>query len=160
MRLLFKPTFRTIVVAAVLIVTGSGCFLKPTEHSKHGPIHDYARDGNLALVTEDLATNSADLNLPDDAGLTPLHLATLHCHTNVVTFLLEKHAKVNLASDDGTTPLHLAAQEGCLDVLIELLAHDAKVNPRDNQNRTPLARAEAWHQDQAADFLRNHGGIK
>jgi ankyrin repeat protein len=160
MRLTLQISFRAIILVATLSIACSGCFLKPTEHSKHSPIHDYARDGDLFSVTQDLATNRDDLNLPDDAGLTPLHLATLHCHTNIVAFLLSSHAKVNLASKDGSTALHFAAQEGCLNVMTELLEANAEVNVRDNQHRTPLDRAESWTQKPAADLLREHGGIE
>ena len=151
---------RLAVLATTLALTCSGCFLGPTKHSQHRPIHDYARDGNLSLVVQDLATNRNDLNLPDDTGLTPLHLATLHCHTNVVAFLLTSHVKVNQASKDGSTALNFAAQEGCLNVMTELLEANAEVNVRDNQHRTPLDRAESWNQKLAADLLREHGGIK
>ncbi len=75
-----------------------------------------------------LATNSHDLNLPDDAERTPLHLAATHCHTNVVVLLLDKGAKIDPRAEGGATPLHLAAQEGCVDVVNLLLAKGAKVN--------------------------------
>jgi ankyrin repeat protein len=149
-------------IAATLVIAGicAGCFLRPTQHSEHRPIHDFARDGNLTLVIQDLATNAADLNLPDDAGLTPLHLASLHCHTNVVAFLLQKGARVDATAEDDTTPLHLAAQEGCIDVATLLLKGGAKVNARDGERRTPLDRAEAWHKTNTVVWLKTQGGVE
>ena len=150
------------LILVTLIFAGicAGCFLRPIKHSDARPIHGFARDGNLSLVMQDLSTNPADLNLPDDAGLTPLHLASLHCHTNVVAFLLEKGARVDATAQDDTTPLHLAAQEGCLDVANLLIAGGAKVNARDAEHRTPLDRAEAWHQTNTVNWLKTQGGFE
>ena len=147
------------MLTAVLAIGCAGCFLIPTTHSIYRPIHEYAADGNVAAVAQDLATNSYDLNLPDDAGRTPLHLAATHCQTNVVALLLDKGAKINVKASGGATPLHLAAQEGCADVVKLLLDKGAKVNVRDDQGRTPLDRAMQWHQDAIAELIRQHGGL-
>jgi ankyrin repeat protein len=146
-------------LAIVLALVCQGCVLFH-KHSAYRPIHQYATAGDVAHVSDELSKNPSDLNLPDDAGLTPLHLAALHCHTNVVTLLLDKGAKVNPKGADGATPLHLAAQEGCANAVEELLAKGAKVNARDDQDRTPLKRAEQWHQSAIAEILRQHGGTE
>ena len=147
------------MLTAALAIACAGCFLIPPAHSKNRPIHEYAADGNVAAVAQDLATNSHDLNLPDDAERTPLHLAATHCHTNVVVLLLDKGAKIDPRAEGGATPLHLAAQEGCVDVVNLLLAKGAKVNARDDQGHTPLDRAVEWHRDAVAALIRQHGGL-
>jgi len=144
---------------AVFAFACEGCVLFH-KHSAYRPIHQYAIAGDAAGVAGELAKNSGDLNLPDDAGLTPLHLAALHCHTNVVALLLAKGAKVNPKGKDDATPLHLAAQEGCTDAVTMLLAKGANVNARDDQGRTPLKRAELWHRDAIAELLRQHGATE
>ena len=148
----------TLVLSATLIAFGNGCL--PPPHSSYRPIHQFAETGDAVAVAQDLATNSGDLNLPDDAGLTPLHLAANHCHTNVVMLLLNQGAKVNARAAGGATPLHLAAQEGCADAVTMLLAKGAKINARDDQGYTPLKRAELWHQDAVAQIIREHGGTE
>jgi ankyrin repeat protein len=110
-------------------------------------------------VAQDLATNSNDLNLPDDADRTPLHLAVIHCQTNVVLLLLDKGAKTNVKAAGGATPLHLAAQGLCPDVVVMLLKKGAMINARDNQGRTPLDRATQWHRDAIAELIRQNGGV-
>jgi ankyrin repeat protein len=142
--------------AACLVLT-AGCFHTPP-HSAYRPIHRYAIDGDAVGVAAELAKNPGDLNLPEDAGLTPLHLAAGHCRTNVVALLLDKGAKLNVKAQGGATPLHLAAQEGCADAVTMLLDKGANVNARDDQGRTPLKRAEEWHQEAVAQLLRGHGG--
>jgi ankyrin repeat protein len=159
MKTKFHTLIQTAMLTAALAVACAGCFLIPPSHSSYRPIHEYAADGNVTAVAQDIATNSHDLNLPDDAGRTPLHLAATHCHTNVVALLLDKGAKIDPRAAGGTTPLHLAAQGGCVEVVNLLLAKGAKVNARDDQNRTPLDRAMQWHQDAVAELIRQHGGL-
>lgn len=160
MKIKFRKPIQMAILTAALAIACAGCFLITPAHSTYRPIHEYAAAGNIAAVAQDLATNSHDLNLPDDAGRTPLHLAATHCHTNVVVLLLDKGAQIDPRAAGGTTPLHLAAQGGCVDVVNLLLAKGAKVNARDDQKRTPLVRAEQWHQDAIVQLLRAHGGIE
>lgn len=156
-----KKSLRTssyaLLLTGLLITFCDGCV---HEHSAYRPIHQYAKAGDAAHVAEELSAHPDQINLPDDAGLTPLHLAVLRCRTNVVGLLLSKGADVNRKGQGGPTPLHLAAQEGCIDAAKMLLAKGAKINPRDDQGRTPLVRAEQWHRDAIVQFLRQHGGTE
>jgi len=160
MKIKFHTPIRTAILTVALAIACAGCFLIPLSHSSYRPIHEFAASGNVAAVAQDLATNSCDLNLPDDAGRTPLHLAATHCRTDVVLLLLNKGARVDAKAVGGATPLHLAAQGGCADVVNLLLAKGAKVNARDDQKRTPLDRAVEWHQDAVVQLLRQHGGTE
>jgi ankyrin repeat protein len=148
-----------VVILTVLITFCDGCILFH-KHSAYRSIHEYAIAGDAAHVAADLESHPNDLNLLDDGGLTPLHLAVLHCHTNVVDLLLKNGADVNHEGKDNETPLHLAAQEGCIDAVSMLLEKGANVNPHDRQRRTPLTRAKQWHQDVTVEFIRQHGGTE
>jgi len=159
MKTRFHPSLASLLLTAVLAVGGTGCFHAP-HHSAYREIHAAARDGDAAQVAGDLAQNPGDLNLPDDAGLTPLHLAASSCHTNVVVLLLDQGAQIDCPAKDGATPLHLAAQEGCAEGVDLLLARGAELNARDDRKRTPLVRAEQWHQDAVVQLLRQHGGTE
>jgi|GEM_PF-2098221 len=157
MKIQFSNRLRLLALSLVLAGLNSGCFLFHT-HSGYAPVHQYAKDGDAAKVAAELDKHGWLANQGDDAGLTPLHYAALHCHTNVVALLLKRGADVNRAAKDATTPLHVAAQEGCGDAVQMLLAKHAKINARDTEDRTPLKRAELWHQDAVADLLRARGG--
>jgi len=148
------------VVLLAASIGSSGCTLFPAPRSAYLPIHQHAQDGDVALVTQDLARNPKDLDAPDDTALTPLHLAAIRCRPPVVELLIERGAALNRKADDGATPLHLAAQEGCIDVVVILVAKGSKVNARDDARRTPLKRSEEWDQDAVAEFLRAHGGTE
>ena len=160
MKTQFLQPIRTAFLTAVLVITCSGCFLIPPKHSDYRAIHEYATDGNVAGLTQDLAAYPGDVNLMDDAGRTPLHLAATHCHVDAAKVLLDKGAKIDAKAVGGTTPLDVAAQAGCVDMVNLLLAKGAKVNARDDQGRTPLDRAMQWHRDEVVQLLRAHGGIE
>ena len=148
-----------LLLAAATILGASGCW-SAHPHSAYRIIHQLAINGDAAGVAAELAKFPKELNLPEDDGLTPLHLAAVNCHTNVVLLLLDKGADINISAKDNATPLHLAAQEGCADVVTVLLERSAEVNPRDNQGRTPLVRAEQWHQNGIVQLLKLHGGTE
>jgi len=160
MKTQFLQTIRTAFLTVVLVITCSGCFLIPPKHSDYRAIHEYASDGNVAGITQDLAAYPGDVNLTDDAGRTPLHLAATHCHVDAAEVLLDKGAKIDAKATGGTTPLDVAAQAGCVDLVNLLLAKGAKINLRDDQGRTPLGRATQWKRDEVVQVLRAHGGIE
>jgi ankyrin repeat protein len=154
---LFKLQMVIAIAASALLV--SGCW-SAHPHSTYQSIHQYAISGDAAGVTAELTKSPDEVNLPEDDGLTPLHLAAENCHTNVVVLLLKRGAKVNIQANDNETPLHLAAQEGCADVVEILLINGAKVNARDKQGRTPLDRAQQWHQTNIVKLLQQCGGVQ
>jgi ankyrin repeat protein len=160
MKIQFRSPLRFAIATLVLVIACSGCFLIPPKHSDYRVIHEYATTGNIPGLTQDLATYPGDVNLTDDAGRTPLHLAATHCHVDAARLLIEKGAKIDAKAVGGTTPLDLAAQAGCADMVNLLIAKGAKVNLRDDQGRTPLDRAKQWHRDDVVKILRAHGGIE
>src|SRR6185369_5773380 len=64
--------------------------------------------GQTAAV-QALITSGADVNAPDEGGLTPLALAAMQGQTAIARLLIAAKAKVNDASSDGTTALMRAA---------------------------------------------------
>ena len=70
----------------------------------------FAADGDSAAV-ERLLTRGVDPNSLDYDERTPLHLACLNGHINVVSVLLQFNAKTKLTDESGLTPLDLAMKE-------------------------------------------------
>jgi ankyrin repeat protein len=150
---------RLLMAAGACGLLTCGCW-PAHPHSAYGTIHQCAINGDAAGMSAELTAHPDELNLPEDDGLTPLHLAAENCHTNVVVLLLDKGAKLSVKGKDNETPLHLAAQEGCGDVVAILLTKGADMNARDNQGRTPLARAQQWHQTNVVTLLQQHGATQ
>ena len=74
--------------------------------------------------------------------LTPLHLAAMGGHQDVVELLISKHhAVVNVKDEDQQTPLHWAAVCGRTTVMRTLLQHGADLTAIDVDGRNALGLA-------------------
>ena len=160
MKTTLMASLQTVLLALTLLFTHAGCAPQGHQTSTYGPIHQYAKSGDATAVSAILASHPEQLNLTDDLGQTPLHVASAQCHGNVVTVLLAKGAALEARAKGGPTPLHLAAQGGCAEAVNLLLAKGAQVNARDDAKRTPLTRASQWHRDAIVVLLRQHGGTE
>ncbi|KAJ5364119.1 uncharacterized protein N7496_009832 [Penicillium cataractarum] len=69
-----------------------------------------------------------DLNVPDNAGNTPLQVASLNGEEQIVKFLLDAGCEINTKNIDKDTPLIDAVENGNVDVVKLLL--DSGANPR------------------------------
>jgi hypothetical protein len=80
----------------------------------------------------------ADVNVQSEKGETPLHLATVNGHLEVVRVLLKHGANTNLRDTEGKTPLHRARSEGHLDIVSFLLSDIYK---QDHKGGAPVQSA-------------------
>lgn len=81
--------------------------------------------------------------ISDPNGFTPLHVAALWGHDDIVVRLIRLKADINSRNRAGMTPLHGAAMAGHESTVRILLQHNADVNIQDNIGNTPLYLA-AW----------------
>ncbi|KAG6532463.1 hypothetical protein ZIOFF_006309 [Zingiber officinale] len=83
------------------------------------------------------------VNVGDERGETPLHLAARRRWTECVHVLLDHGALVSSSTREyghsGSTPLHLAARGGSLDCVRTLLAWGADQLQRDSSGRIPYS---------------------
>lgn len=88
---------------------------------ERSPLHDVvikATDNRLIS----LLLVKGDINLKDDKGNTPLHLAsTRNTRTMTIQYLINNGADPNEANDEGETPLHLAAAYNANPEIVTLL---------------------------------------
>ncbi|OCT53169.1 Ankyrin repeat protein [Cladophialophora carrionii] len=87
-----------------------------------------ASNNDLAAVKTKYAERPEDLNLPDNAGNTPLQIAALQGYVDIVRFLLENGCEVDTRNIDRDTALIDAVENGHVEVVKLLLIHGA--NPR------------------------------
>ena len=75
-----------------------------------------------------LLSKGAALDRTDSAGNTPLHVATLYGHTQLVRLLAKSGADLYKQGHFGALPLHMAAREGHTH-LVTLFCYTFEVNP-------------------------------
>lgn len=74
----------------------------------------------------------------DGRGNTPLHLATLQGHTEVVKLLSALEADLGVRDQAGYEPVHMAALHGHVNCLMTLVAMGATINSQTDDKKTPL----------------------
>jgi len=93
-----------------------------------------------------LCEREADVNAPEkENGRTPLYIASVYGHKEVVAELCKRRANLEAAMTDGRTPLYIAAWKGHKEVVAELCKRGADVNAPEKENgRTPLYIASVY----------------
>jgi ankyrin repeat protein len=76
---------------------------------------------------------------PDDADLTPLHIAVFDEKMDIADVLIENGADVNLPDKFGLTPLHTAAMRGNVALVRLLVQSGALPAQLDRNGKTPAA---------------------
>lgn len=96
-----------------------------------------AKSGNIASITE-LLNSGANINIKDDKGETPLHLAVTGGFTSVASILLERGADAGLANMKGVTPLMIAAFKNYTDIVKLLITAKVAVDSESRNGFTAL----------------------
>ncbi len=110
---------------------------------REAAILEAARWGDVETVAE-LLHEGVSLDVRDEWGNTPIHLAARRAHGGapVVNLLLTNGASVSCRNGSGWTPLHVAVDPAVAKLLI---THGADVNARDRNGQTPLHAAVTTH---------------
>ncbi|CAH1394497.1 unnamed protein product [Nezara viridula] len=117
-------------------------------------VHLIVRSNNSIEMLKVLRGQTTPLNIRNDDGLAPLHIAT---DPSVVETLLEMGVDVNITTRKGKTALHIASSKGYLNVVKVLVQHGAGVDIQDDQNETALMAATKSKMNIVVIFLLYSG---
>ena len=101
--------------------------------------------------------HGANVNVVDNDGKIPLHIACEGCEGNVewVVELLNRGSNVNAVDNSKFTPLHYGCRFN--NVTVELLNHGANVNAENKYKCTPLHGACFYGKKEIVVNLLKHG---
>ena len=106
-----------------------------------------------AIIAEKLETVKALvekdkklLQIKDEVGNTPLHLAIENKKNNIAIYLINKGSDVNSINNKGETPLHIAAKWRANEIVALLIAKGSEIDAMDSNNYTPLTNAIQHYQ--------------
>ncbi|MGV8118149.1 MAG: ankyrin repeat domain-containing protein [Candidatus Xenobiia bacterium LiM19] len=143
--------------AEFLIEKGIG--VKIRDNDGRTALHGSGANRNID-VARVLVRHGAELNAKDNEGQTPLHAAVHYRNDDLVQYLLDKGADLRIKDNEGRTPLLVAAACGELAIIKMFISRGSDVNVRDNKNLTALSLALMCNNDEAAEYIRSHGGIE
>uniref|UniRef100_A0ABD2VXR8 Ion transport domain-containing protein n=1 Tax=Trichogramma kaykai TaxID=54128 RepID=A0ABD2VXR8_9HYME len=112
----------------------------------------------------DLRNERVLVNVQDNFGNTPLHLALTHGHRNKLRLLLARGVDANAANDKGETPLHIICRRKIddEDLVTQLLFSNCGtgspvlVNAMDTFDQTPLQLAAKHNLFTTLEILNNY----
>ncbi|XP_010987401.2 ankyrin repeat domain-containing protein 27 isoform X1 [Camelus dromedarius] len=104
-----------------------------------------------------IPASGLSVNVTNQDGSSPLHVAALHGRVDLVLLLLKHGARVGARDASQAVPLHLACQNGHFQVVKYLLDSNAKPNKRDISGNTPLIYACSRGHHEVAALLLQHG---
>ncbi|KAM8982980.1 ankyrin repeat domain-containing protein 27 isoform 2-T4 [Ara ararauna] len=121
------------------------------------PLCQCSKCGPVQKKFSKISTNGLGVNVSNEDGFTPLHMAALHGHSELVSLLLKHGASISAKNAKHAVPLHLACQKGHFQVVKCLMDYNAKQNKKDIYGNTPLIYACLNGQYETTALLLQHG---
>ena len=119
------------------------------QNNHETPLHSAEASGHVGHYTS--------VDAVDNAGRTPLHLASQCGHFEIVRLLIKHGADADARNCSQRTPLHLASFLGIPETVQVLIELGADVNARDEEHKTPLHLALSSGSPETLRVLIKHG---
>ena len=135
------------------LLSDSQCLVDAKGQDGYTALHHSCIYGHVDIVRT-LVNHKANVNARTDRGDSPLTLAAMNKHDNVVHALLsDSQCLVDAKGQDGYTALHHSCIYGHVDVVRTLVKHKANVNARTDRGDTPLTLAARNDNDNVVHAL-------
>jgi len=129
------------------------------ENSIDYPLLHYAVDDGQEDMVRILAEKGkAPLNIPDQSGWYPLHLASGHGYVEIVKLLVNKGADINVKDKDGNTPLAWARKMEAREVEAFLSMTGAVADDSWHGEEIKLKTYEEANEENTIDNVQQNGG--
>lgn len=153
----FSQTEKEII--HLLLASGGAPLVNAVNINGKTPLH-LAIQGNAFELVQQMLLVGADPNLPDNQGLTPLHLTAMQWNAGegMMKLLIENGADINKkASSTKGTPLIQALETNNIALVRLLLDCNADPNSADQYGTSPLLLAVLRGTGEAVDLLLQSG---
>ena len=100
-----------------------------------------------------LVNQRADINVKDNGGWTPLHIAVSNKNDALVKALISSGADLTIKDESGWTPLHRAVSDENYALVKALISSGADLTIKDENNKTAYAIAEDNEDQDTMDLL-------
>ena len=111
--------------------------LKTGEDEELGPIHLAVRSGELEMVKSIIHLKPESLEAKTSHyKSSPLHVASVYCHPEILEYLLLKKSDLNYQNTKGNTALILSLANKCTSASIILIEYGADPNIKNKENKT------------------------
>lgn len=122
-----------------------------------GDFHTMVKNGELEQIRRRIAHDKVLVNMADELGRSPLHLAVINGHLAIVNVLIKAGADVNAVDRlKAMTPLHYAAFHNYPKIMLFLLSRAALVEAKDAESNFPLHFAAANGCRATVEILLQH----
>ena len=137
------------------LLSDSQCLVDAKGQDGYTALQYSCRCGHVDIART-LLNHKANVNAKTDSGDTPLTLAAIYGHDNVVQILLsDSQCLVDAKGHDGYTALHYSCGSGNVGVVKALVKNKANVNVKTNSGDTPLHVAAQYSHFQITMALIN-----
>jgi ankyrin repeat protein len=125
--------------AVALLIEARTDLLQLVNFRLFTPVHEAARIGFLPAVEQFISKDPDCVNRKKDDGFTPLHLASLNHHLDVLTTIVETDiCDIDSRTINNSTALHVAMQQDNASIIERLIGFGASLNVQDANGDTPL----------------------
>ena len=126
------PLIDTLIKAGADVNVKSGTGVTLLHYVAHN-----VSDEKAEFFAKILLSHDANLNVQDDYGFTPLHIAAQKNKSELIKFFLDNNADVNLRGNFGSSVLHWAVLSCNISIVELLIKSGADPNAKDRNGQTP-----------------------